>query len=53
MTFNNATKYVKNAPDSYVGDHSAERLCYLLEKLDDPQKKIKYIRLAGTNGKTI
>ena len=53
MTYNNATKYVKNAPDSHVGDHSAERLGYLFTRLDDPQKRLKYIRLAGTNGKTI
>ena len=53
MTYNNATKYVKNAPESHIGDHSAERLAYLFSKLDEPQKRLRYIRLAGTNGKTI
>lgn len=53
MTYNNAVKYVKNAPRSHIGDHSTERFEYLCHLLDYPQRRFKYIRLAGTNGKTI
>ncbi len=53
MTYHNAVKYVKNAPAAFSGDHSLERARYLLSLLGDPQKRIRYIRLTGTNGKTI
>ena len=54
MTYHNAIKYIKNAPNVTPKDSSAkqriERLC---KTLGDPQKKIKYIRLAGSNGKSV
>ena len=53
MTYHNAVKYVKNAPNSSVGDLSSERLGYICRLIDNPQKKFNYLRLAGTNGKTI
>ena len=28
-----------------------ERIAALLEKLDNPQKKLKFVHIAGTNGK--
>ena len=53
MTYHNAVKYIKNALPSSAGEHMSERVEYLCRLIDNPQKKIKYIRLAGTNGKTI
>ena len=54
MTYHNAIKYIKNAPNVTPKNSSAkgriERLC---KSLGDPQKKIKYIRLAGSNGKSV
>ena len=49
MTYVNAVKYVKSAPD--VGGSGA--LLRILTRLGSPQKRIKYIRLAGSNGKTV
>ena len=54
MTHHNAIKFIKNAPSSIPSDSSAlKRTEMLFEALGNPQKRIKYIRLAGTNGKTI
>ena len=54
MTYHNAIKYIKNAPNITPKDSSAkqriERLCAML---GNPQRKIKYIRLAGSNGKSV
>lgn len=54
MTYHNAIKYIKNAPNITPKDSSAkqriERLC---GTLGNPQRKIKYIRLAGSNGKSV
>ena len=49
MTYVNAVKYIKSAPD--VGGAGA--LLRILSRLGSPQKRIKYIRLAGSNGKTV
>ncbi len=50
MTYNNAREYIKNLnPNRIVpGLNSIKALCRLL---GDPQKKLKYIHIAGTNGK--
>ena len=53
MTYHNAQKYIFNAPDEVKEQQSGERLHKLLGELGNPQKNIKYIRLAGSNGKTV
>lgn len=54
MTYHNAIKFVKNSPNIIPKDSSsAERIAKLCSALGNPQKKIKYIRLAGSNGKTV
>ncbi|MBP3370688.1 MAG: hypothetical protein J6L85_08045 [Clostridia bacterium] len=54
MTYHNAIKFIKTAPNITPRDDSAsERIQMLCSALGNPQKKIKYIRLAGSNGKTV
>ena len=54
MTYHNAIKYIKNAPNVTPKNSSAkERIMRLCKTLGNPQKKIKYIRLAGSNGKSV
>ena len=54
MTYHNAIKFIKNAPNvAPKEDSSSERILALCNALGNPQKKIKYIRLAGSNGKTV
>ena len=53
MTYHNAVKYVSDAPELDAGNHSLERLSYASTLLGNPHKKLNYIRLAGSNGKTI
>ncbi len=54
MTYHNAIKYIKNSPNITPKDTSAKsRIDTLLSALGSPQKKIKYIRLAGNNGKSV
>ena len=54
MTYHNAIKYIKASPDTTPsGESSKKRLTALLSALGDPQKKIKYLRLAGNNGKSV
>lgn len=53
MTYHNAIKYIKNAPKALADDVKFERIRLLCKALGDPQKRIKYIRLAGNNGKTL
>jgi dihydrofolate synthase/folylpolyglutamate synthase len=54
MTYHNAIKYIKSAPDSTPAEDSSKtRVTALLSALGDPQKKIKYLRLAGNNGKSV
>ena len=54
MTYHNAIKFIKNAPDSIPeAALGADRINKLFDALGNPQKKIKYIRLAGNNGKTV
>lgn len=54
MTYHNAIKYIKNAPNIAPKNSSAkERIMRLFKALNEPQKKIKYIRLAGSNGKSV
>lgn len=54
MTYHNAIKFIKNSPNVVPKDSSsAQRIKMLCEALGNPQRKIKYIRLAGSNGKTV
>ncbi len=53
MTYHNAIKYVKNSPKSANETVRFERIRLLCKYLGDPQSKIRYIRLAGSNGKTL
>ncbi len=49
VTYVNAVKHIKSAPDI----KSTGALLRMLARLGSPQKRIKYIRLAGSNGKTV
>jgi folylpolyglutamate synthase/dihydropteroate synthase len=54
MTYHNAIKYIKNAPNVTPKNSSAkQRIARLCKTLGDPQKRIKYVRLAGSNGKSV
>ena len=54
MTYHNAIKFIKNAPNVTPKDSSAaDRITKLCTALGNPQKRIKYVRLAGSNGKTV
>jgi dihydrofolate synthase/folylpolyglutamate synthase len=49
VTYINAVKYIKSAPDI----KNSGALLRMLSRLGAPQKRIKYLRLAGSNGKTV
>lgn len=49
MTYLNAQKYITAAPSEPV----AGQLSALLSALGNPQRRLRYLRLAGTNGKTV
>ena len=53
MTYHNAIKYIKNAPKERTDDPHFSHMRLLCEHLDDPQKRLPYLRLAGSNGKTL
>lgn len=53
MTFHNAQKYILTAPTKTSLADSLERMRFLCDWLDSPQKNLKYIRFAGSNGKTV
>ncbi len=53
MTFHNAQKYILTAPTKTSYNDSLERTRILCDWLDSPQKNLKYIRFAGSNGKTV
>ena len=49
MTYFNAVKYICSSQSA----GNANYLTALLARLGNPQKRIKYVRLAGSNGKTV
>ncbi len=49
MTYLNAKKYILSSPEKT----KKSALSSLLESLGNPQKRLKYLRLAGSNGKTV
>ncbi len=53
MTYHNAVKYISCAPKETVGKYSHDRISYLSHLLGEPHKRLNYIHLAGSNGKTI
>ncbi len=54
MTYHNAIKFIKNSPIAPPENSSpAQRITELRAALSNPQRKLKYIRLAGNNGKTV
>ena len=54
MTYHNAIKFIKNSPIAPPENSSpAQRITDLRATLSNPQRKLKYIRLAGNNGKTV
>lgn len=53
MTYHNAIKYIRSAPTERTGDPNFSHMRLLCDRLDDPQKRLSYIRLAGSNGKTL
>ena len=50
MTYNEAEAYIKKVYDQPIR-LGLERMVLLLEKLGNPQKQLKFIHVAGTNGK--
>ena len=53
MTYHNAVKYITTAPTKTGVNESLERTKLLCKHLGSPEKKLKYIRFAGSNGKTV
>lgn len=53
MTYHNATKYLFTAPDELPEATAGNRLRQFLVELGDPQKKLTYFRITGSNGKTV
>lgn len=53
MTYHNAVKFISNAKKVQKNAPIKDRLRYVAALLGDPHKKLNYIRLAGSNGKTI
>ena len=49
MTYFNAVKFIRSSE----GAGDPKNLAELLARLGSPQRRIKYIRLAGSNGKTV
>ena len=57
MTYHNAIKYILTSPQrngaSGTGADSFERVRLICARLGSPEKRVKYIRFAGSNGKTV
>ena len=54
MTYHNAEKYIIEAREGADEAHySFDRIAYVSSLLGDPHKRLNYIHLAGSNGKTI
>ena len=53
MTYHNAVKFIKGSPDTAHSTDPFERIRRLCDALGNPEKRIKYLRLAGSNGKTV
>lgn len=53
MTYHNAIKYILTSPDKNGAASSLERIRLISARLGSPHKNVKYIRFAGSNGKTV
>ena len=53
MTYHNAVKYFKNAPKESQISSNTSPLLSLWEALGAPHRTLKYLRLTGSNGKTV
>lgn len=53
MTYHNAIKFIQSAPSHCEEEKPHERIRALMSELGDPQRKLRYVRLAGSNGKTL
>ncbi len=53
MTYHNAVKYILTSPDKNGSASSLERITLLGERLCVGHKHLKYLRFAGSNGKTV
>ena len=53
MTYHNAVKYITTAPTKTGVAESLERISLLCKRLSSPEKRLRYIRFAGSNGKTV
>ena len=53
MTYHNAQKFIINAPDRTPSSNHGDNVKKLWGILGNPQRNIKYLRLAGSNGKTV
>ncbi len=53
MTYHNATKFLIQSPDELPEEVAGTRVRTLWELLGNPQRNLKYVRLAGSSGKTV
>ena len=53
MTHHNAAKLLKNSPINTGKKYNFERIRALSAQLGNPHKLLSYVRLAGSNGKTV
>lgn len=53
MTYLNAKKHIAALPEQLPEEKAGTRLLRALARLGNPQKNLKYIRLTGSNGKSI
>lgn len=50
MTYEEARKYLEDC-NQYAGEYTLEPLQEMLRRLGDPQDKLTFVHIAGTNGK--
>lgn len=50
MTYEEARKYLENC-NQYAGEFTLEPLKEMLRRLGDPQERLQFVHIAGTNGK--
>ena len=53
MTYHNAIKYILSSPQKNGAADSFERVRLICERLGSPERRLKYVRFAGSNGKTV
>lgn len=53
MTYHNAVKYLQQAPKEAQNSPAENAILTLWDLLGTPQRNLKYLRLTGSNGKTV